>query len=717
MRCSAVPQNSSRVHCYWENIMKKNTLTLLPLLAAMSTLSSAFAADGHDMHLPEVSVKAGTESQPVAMRNDMAQTLTHNPGYGVAVGGGISGLPILNGMASDRLNVRFDGMEITAACANFMNGPLSYIHPSQVGMVEMIAGIAAVSRGGDNIGGVIDVKSKSPVFAASDTLYKAGRIALTARSNNREFAQSVQATIASQSLSLSVEGTHAKAKSYRDGHGDKVLGSLYSSNNQSVTLAAKGDGQQFTVRAGQQRVPYQGFPNQYMDMTDNRGQYVNAEYVRNTGWGEFSSKVYWQDTKHDMGFFTAERPGTMPMNTHGKNLGYEIKASIHLNATNILRVGHELHTFKLNDYWPAVAGSMMMGPNTYLNVHNGTRQRLAFFGEWEHHLDQNMRTIIGVRHERVRTDTGDVQAYGSGMMNMTDANAAAAFNAQDRKRHDNNVDVTALMEYDASATTSYELGLARKNRSPNLYERYAWGRGTMSMTMTNWFGDGNGYVGNSHLKPETAYSLSGTVDWHDDNDQWNVRLTPYFTYVKDYIDADVIGTFHPYQVAGAHGNLLQFANHDARLYGINMTWLLPLIQESDFGNIDLSGKASITRGKRTDGERLYRMMPLTASVKLAQHYGRWHNEVETVLMSRKTRVSQPRLEQKTGGYTLMNVRSTYQISPSVQISAGITNLLNKYYGDSLGGVYLSGLANTKTGGLETLPGYGRSVDIGLSVDF
>ncbi|MFX7854016.1 hypothetical protein ABTK08_20910, partial [Acinetobacter baumannii] len=83
-----------------------------------------------------------------------------------------------------------------------------------------------------------------------------------------------------------------------------------------------------------------------------------------------------------------------------------------------------------------------------------------------------------------------------------------AFNARGHAKTDNNIDLTALARFTPDAGQTWEVGYARKTRSPNLYERYTWGRGTMAMTMTNWFGDGNGYVGNIDLKPEVAHTLS-----------------------------------------------------------------------------------------------------------------------------------------------------------------------------------------------------------------
>ena len=87
-----------------------------------------------------------------------------------------------------------------------------------------------------------------------------------------------------------------------------------------------------------------------------------------------------------------------------------------------------------------------------------------------------------------------------------DAPAAAAFNAQNRSRTMVNFDMTALARYQPNDVSKYEFGYSRKTRSPNLYERYTWAPGAMAMSMNNWFGDANGYMGNINLKPEVAHT-------------------------------------------------------------------------------------------------------------------------------------------------------------------------------------------------------------------
>ncbi|WP_426053950.1 TonB-dependent receptor [Janthinobacterium sp. PSPC2-1] len=689
----------------------------LPLLISLAIAMPAVAQTRTEDVLPEMKVivtAIGDGYRPAA---DTALMLSSTPGYSVAAGGGVSGLPVVNGFADDRIKIRIDGMELTSACANHMNAPLSYIDPQQVQRIRLIAGVTPVSAGGDSIAGTIEVQSNAPVFAQPGAgLLTQGGFAVSGRSVNNSVATSVNASAASDSLSVGYSGAYTRGHSYDDGHGNKVLASMFESINQAIVLAAKRDGQQLTLRAGVQHIPYQGFPNQYMDMTDNHGQFANLAYKGEFGWGVLDARAYWQQTDHEMGFFSPERKGTMPMLAHGRNTGYALMASLPM-AAGELRLGQEWHAFRLDDYWPAVPGSMMMGPRTYLNINDGKRDRTVLFGELETRHDARWTSVLGVRGESVRMDAGDVQSYGTNMMNMPDLMAARAFNARSRSQRDTNIDASAQATFTPDTASSYAFALARKVRSPNLYERYSWGRGSMAMTMTNWFGDGNGYVGDIDLKPETAYTAAFTADWHGGGeDGWFLRVNPYYSKVDNYIDVDVLASFHPYMKMGANGNLLRFANHDAKLYGVNLAWQLPLVRSTRWGNFTASGNAAYTRGKRSDGGDLYRMMPFNALLAVEHKLGAWSSRIETKIVARKDKVDARRVEPETGGYALVNLRSSVALSKMASLSAGVSNLFNRAYADPLGGVYLSGL-KANGGALQALPAEGRSIDLGLQLTF
>ena len=55
--------------------------------------------------------------------SDTAFLLRDVPGLSLAGGGGVSSLPVMHGMADDRVNVLINGMTIVSACANHMNPP------------------------------------------------------------------------------------------------------------------------------------------------------------------------------------------------------------------------------------------------------------------------------------------------------------------------------------------------------------------------------------------------------------------------------------------------------------------------------------------------------------------------------------------------------------------------------------------------------------------
>lgn len=688
-----------------------------PLLISLAIAMPAVGQTRNEEVLPEMKVVVAAVKEGYRPAADTALMLSSTPGYSAAAGGGVSGLPVVNGFADDRLKIRIDGMELTSACANHMNAPLSYIDPQQVQRIGLIAGVTPVSASGDSIGGTIEVQSMAPVFAQPGApLLTQGSFAVSGRSVNNSVATSVRAAAASERLSIAYSGAATRGHSYEDGHGNTVLASMFESINQAIVLAAKGDGQQLTLRAGVQHIPYQGFPNQYMDMTDNHGQFANLAYRGQFSWGVFDARAYWQQTEHEMGFFTPERTGTMPMLTRGRNTGYALQVAIPTGAGE-LRLGQEWHGFRLDDYWPAVPGSMMMGPRNYLNINDGRRERSVLFGELETRHDARWSSVLGLRAESVRMDTGKVQSYGANMMNMADNMAAMAFNGRSRKQRDTNIDASMQASYTPDAASSYAFALARKVRSPNLYERYSWGRGAMAMTMTNWFGDGNGYVGNIDLKPETAYTAAFTADWHGGGEEgWFLRFNPYYSKVDNYIDTDMLAAFHPYMQMGGNGNLLQFANHDATLYGANLAWQLPLTRSNAWGSLVATGNAAYTRGKRSDGGDLYRMMPFNALLAVEHKLGAWSSRIETKIVARKDRVDARRLEAVTGGYALVNLRSSVALSKMASLSAGVSNLFNRAYADPLGGVYLSGL-QANGGALQALPAEGRSIDLGLQLAF
>ncbi len=681
------------------------------------TLNSALA--DHKLHAVEVTAKKEPSdlTSLATAGGNAADLLTNADGLYLQTGGGLSSVPVIHGMEGDRVNIKIDGAQITSSCPNHMNPTLSYIDPTKVASIESIAGITPVSQGGDSIGGSIIVKTKDPEFAGEDESVKQKlKLSTFFKSNNENRGAAVHYGIATKKLSLEYAGLDEKANNYRSGDGTRIKSTLYNQNNQSLIVGHKLNDGLVSLKLSRAVVPYQGFVNQYMDLNDNVSNSGNLTYKGHIGAAYIESNIFHQHTNHYMNMLQSQRAGRMPMYTRSDESGYNIKASFELNKNHLLKVGSDYDRYRLDDWWPAVPASMMMGPNQYDSINNGQRDRLGLFVEADSVWSADLTSNIGLRTDIVSMDTRNVQGYNS--TNNLPADQAS-FNNKSKDKRDHNYDATLLTNYKLNEKAELEFGLARKTRSPNLYERYAWagtatdpatsGAARMDTRMINWVGDGNGYIGNTNLKPEVAHTLSTSLLLHNkDSKDWKIKVTPYYTDVKNFIDVDLVST-------SGGVNYLKFANHDAVIFGLDLSADAKILQTQNMGDLALSFKGSYTRGYRKDGMTdLYHLMPLNGKVTLAHSINKWNSDLTVHLVNSKKQISKLRLEPETAGYALIDLGTSYQATKLIKVDLRVTNILDHQYGQPLGGINLV----NNTGASHTpVAGVGRSINTAVVIDF
>ncbi|NHN87491.1 TonB-dependent receptor [Acetobacter conturbans] len=683
--------------------------------APLSAAKSSPAKDGIAFHADEnIVVNALRLSDRHSP--DTTSLFRHSLGFSSYSAGGVSALPVLNGMADDRVATIVDGMRIASACPNHMNPALSYIDPDSVSKAEAIAGITPVSVGGDSTGGSIIVERRDPLFAEHGKLLVTGHVRGDYRSNGGGSGASGTLTVANDTWSLRYTGSYAHASNYRTGGENRqVRSTSYLTFNHAVTAGFHKDNHLVAVTFGQQDIPYEGFANQYMDMTNNRSTYVNGKYKGDFDWGVLEARAYWQRVDHAMNMMNDKGGHTattgMPMNTDSRSVGYTLKATIRLTPKHTLTLGSEFDHNGLNDWWPPLSGSMMMGPNTFHNINNGHRDRLGHYAEWNAQWLPRLSTLLGFRSDIIMMNTGTVSPYSwTSMMSMADAMAAQRFNAASRGRTDTNFDVTAMARWRPLDSLSIEGGYARKTRSPNLYERYSWAQGTMATSMIGWFGDGNGYVGNLNLTPEVANTASFTITWHDPTDDaWEIKVQPYYTYTHNYINVVRIGSF-------SNGlSKLQFVNHNAQSYGINSSARARLWKTDAYGTGEIRANLNWVRGQDLQNHSsLYHQMPTNGTVGLYETYQNWTGRAEVTLVKSKDTVDWVRNEPRTPGYALLGIGGSYRWR-NFLLDASIENICNQKYYLPLGGMSLGDY--DATGILGPLPGMGRSFNVSLTASF
>lgn len=711
--------------------MKTSILAIATMLASASTSAMAQQAT---TALPPVNVDAAASPASISTRpatttlitrdalrarqngtSDTAGLLASVPGVAVNTGGGFASMPSVRGLSEQRLAITVDGHTIDSACPNDMNTPLSYTDPQTVGSIRVITGVSPVSMGGDSIGAVIAVNSAPVRFASGTSLLVTGETSAFYRSNDGGAGGAVTLTVAGPLLSATYNGSFTSGgRYYGGGNLGVVRSSEYRKSDHALALAWQGGFGLIELKGGYHASPYEGFVNQPMDMTNNESWFVNGHWRNDFDWGTVDLKADYREIYHEMNFL-ADKGGTagggMPMFTHVRSGGYNLKLDVPLGKVHTLHAGHDLHIQRMNDWWPPVAGSMMMGPNAFININDGHRDRIGAYAEVESRWSARFSTLAGVRYDRVAMNTGQVAPYAwSGMMQAADIAAANAFNAVSHQRTDNNWSASLLASYAPAAGVVVELGYAHKVRSPNLYERYTWGRGTMASRMIGWYGDGNGYVGNLALKPERADTISLSLQ-AGGTQGWSVLAAPYYTHVSDYIDATSLKALNGFF------NQLQFGNVEAEFYGADLSLATPPVDLGAWGKLQLTQSLSWVHGQNlTSKTPLYHQMPVQVKAAVKHTLGGFEASADVDWVADKTRIDPTRKEPRTTAYALVGLHAAYGWS-RYRLALDVENLFDKAYALPLGGVSLGDFKASGNTALRAVPGRGRSVNLGFSARF
>src|SRR3546814_16176414 len=77
-----------------------------------------------------------------------------------------------------------------------------------------------------------------------------------------------------------------------------VCSSDLKKTDHALSLAAQTDIGLFELKGGYQYAPYEGFANQYMDMTSNKSWYLNGHWKGAFDWGDLDLRAFYRDTDH-----------------------------------------------------------------------------------------------------------------------------------------------------------------------------------------------------------------------------------------------------------------------------------------------------------------------------------------------------------------------------------------------------------------------------------
>lgn len=637
---------------------------------------------------------------------DSALLISRVPGGGANHNGPLTGQIQYRGMFGPRINVRIDGMLIHGGGPNWMAPPLHHIPSALMDDLVVEQGIASISTGG-GIGGAATASWKRPQFNDSDGWDWHGDSELSAGS-----------AAGSTSGSLILGGSNANHRLYGIGNLDQ--GDNYESANGEVAAtqysrAIYGVGYGFQSGAHEvlfdaHRIETEdsGTPTLPMDIDWFDTDTFNFRY--NGQLGDFGVEfgVYRSNIKHGMSNFLL-RPApdfsSLPLPpfvgddkrfafAESEESGFRLVFNLEVGP-GLLEVGAEgkdgEHDVRVTD--------PDFSPFFVDNFKDVETDSDSAFVQWSAILDDNWYVEFGGRIERVEMSAGEIDAFPARLVDMNPAMwgmgtppravwmLREGFNSRERGQSDDNHDLVAKARYQLTPNLVAEVGYGRKSRSPLYQERYLW----IPLEINAGLGDGNNYVGNPGLRPETSDQFELGLDWSNGVDWFSPRF--FVRDVDDYIQgvpATHMAVVGVSRNANGDPTPLMFANTRAEFRGVDLSFGYTF---NDRWRVE--GMASHVNAERGDvADYLYRVNPDNARVSLLYETGGFSARVEQVVVLEQDQVSRTNTYDPmnpknnaapTDGYNLTNVYLNWLTGQGITFTLGAENLFDTDYVNHLTG--------------------------------
>ena len=635
---------------------------------------------------------------------DVGGVVARLPGAALIDNGALSGQVQYRGLFGERLNVRVDGQSFASGGPNLMDPPLHYAPAPLVGVIVVDRGVSPV-RNGPGLAGGVDAQFKRIDFSDSGEARLGYDVTALGRSVDNGYAVGGVVGAANDRFRFNVLG------SYEDGddtkfHGGAIGSSSYKRAVYGASAGLKLGGQEFGVDLRRQHTGPTGNPPFPMDIRFFHTDFARATWNGELGGIKVESAFSIADVNHAMNNYDL-RPAPADMTKYRETLA-EARTLNGKIAFIVPAAGGDLRLgFDIEDANKDVTITNPNNANFYINsLADIEINRKGVYAEWTG-ASGWLNAELGARVDFHDASAGEASVGAA--VPMMAANLAAAFNAADRKWDDTTVDGVVRLWTEEADGVSWRLTLARKNRAPGYVERFSW----LPTMASGGLADGNVYVGDLTLKPETAWLAETGFDWR--TGRFYLRPTVFYRRIDNYIQGvpfdDTPGVIDTPQemVASMNGDAtpLRFANVDAELYGVDVDGGVALTD-----HFRLDGVVSFVRGERRDIEdHLYRIAPPSASLTATYAQADWSFSAETVLVADQNKVSAANSERTTDDYALFNLTGDIRVAEGVSLSAGLTNVFNRRYEQHLAGYNRVMDSDVAVG--ERIPGNGRGVFVRL----
>ena len=563
--------------------------------------------------------------------------------------------PVVNSMQTERISTTIDGMKIFYACTDKMDPVTSYVESGNLQSILLNSGLNGNPQATGNIGGSLDLKLRRAGFDGDD--FHMG-VDAGYESNGNLQVYSADAAVSKKSFYTNGGVSYRHAGNYKEGGGREILFSQFQKVNAYDNLGFRLSEQDAIEGTFiYDRATNVGYPALNMDVAKAEAFITSRSYKRH--WEEklvqsWETKAYYNHITHVMD--DTQRPNVQ---IHMDMPGESWTTGLY-SLVGAQKGIHKL-TGNYDLYYNRLFADMTMYPGGAAPMYMVTWPDV---GTLNTGLALNDNIQLGKAHA---VNVSAKLAWQQQQLNSQEGYQALSVFFPGMKQQYHQLTGRIAANYQLSTLNSqFSIGMGWGNRAPTVTEAYGY-------YLNNTF-DQYDYIGNPHLKNESAIELNGSYQFKIQNSKFKIDCNAFF--FSDYI----IGLFEPRLSA------MTVAAEGVKVYG-NIPHATIANFSLTYGWDVLSWLKWNTRlgyslGRDNEGEPLPLISPFAYTTNLNVRLGRLWGKVELQGNARQSNFGRKYGETPTAAWAIVNLSANYQFAISASqltLRAGIENLLDKRY--------------------------------------
>tara|TARA_B100000949_G_scaffold61960_2_gene55038 strand:- start:2521 stop:4560 length:2040 start_codon:yes stop_codon:yes gene_type:complete len=563
--------------------------------------------------------------------------------------------PTMNDMASERLAITIDGMQIFGACTDKMDPITSYVDVSNLSEAEIGSGQQGAAYG-NTIGGGINLKLDKSNFKPTGWT---GALESAFETNNAMRVFGGELNYSDEKFYFNLDGIYRKADNYKAGGDEEVNFSQFEKYNFSMNSGYKlAEDKSISATLIYDEANDVGYPALTMDVSLARAVIGSVSFNKDTLFGNFSnweSKVYFNTIKHVMD--DTKRPN-VPI--HMDMPGWSETAGFYTQA-NLNKEKHHFF-FKWDGFYNKSYAEMTMYPTNsneplmfMLTWPNVRTKDVGFYAEDHLSLEKaslKLSARLAYHSNTVADDFGlnSLKIFYP-EMDKTNTRFLKSFSAQYHQML-NNFHIHG--------------GLSYGERAPSVSEGYGF-------YLFNSF-DNHDYIGDPDLNTESSADANLSVTYK--KPIFEITAGANYFHVFNYIIGVVDPTLSTMTI-GAQGVKI-YTNLDyAQLFNASLSG-----RYSISNAFKLTGSVSYHRGVDDTGENLPLISPLSYRSALDFYKNQFSASLSIDGAGEQTNFNPDYGENKSAAYATLSAsfgKRFFLKENDLFLKAGVENILDTNY--------------------------------------